>query len=93
MLLAKENINLCLEVYPDKDMISIFPGYMALLSVQSWQFPKHYGSYDPSNNERTHFATESQIDRKHKECYYSIKRTNYSKDCSLKNYIRREYMK
>lgn len=93
MILAKENIDLCLEVYPDKDMISIFPGYMALLSDQSWEFPKHFGTYDPSNEEKTHFLTESQIDRRHKEGYYSVKRTNYNKNCPLKNYIRREYMK
>lgn len=93
MLLAKENIDLCVKIYPDLDMISIFPGYMALLSGQPWEFPKHFGSYDPSNTERTHFLTDLQIDNKYNEGYYSLKRTDYKKNCFLKQYIRKEYMK
>ena len=93
MILAKKHIDTCVNLYPNEDMISVFPGYMALLSEQPWEFPKHFGSYDPSNYERTHFLTESQIDKKYKDGYYSVKRTNYSKNCPLKNYIRREYMK
>jgi hypothetical protein len=93
MLLCKENIDSCVNQYPNQDMISLFPGYMALMSGQRWEFPKHFGTYDPSNKQRNHTLFLQQVDEKYKEGYYSIKRVNYDLNCPIKEYIRNRYMK
>ena len=92
MLLAKQNIDICTNLYPNEDMISVFPGYMALLSEQLWKFPKHFGTYDPSNKDRNHLLMEEQVIRKHGDGYYSVKRVNYDKDCRIKKFIKSKYM-
>lgn len=92
MLLAKQHISSCLEIYPNEDMINIFPAYMALLSKQEWKYPAHFGTYDPSNPQpKNWILTLNQLlDKKH--CgYYSIKRVNYTKDCPIKEYVRNNY--
>jgi len=94
MLLAKKHIDKCLEYYPDNDMINVFLPYMSILSGQKWEFPPHFGTYDPSN--RPHFnwiITVEQVNRLFSEGYFSLKRVNYKKDCDIKNYIRTNIMK
>jgi len=94
MLLAKKNIDICTEAYYNQDMISIFPGYMALMSGQTWEFPAHFGTYDPSNrNQKNQILTIQQVNSKFEDGYFSLKRVNYKKDCSVKDYIRRNLMK
>lgn len=93
-LLAKENVDTCVEAYYNQDMISIFPGYMALMSKQPWEFPAHFGSYDPSNRAlKNHFLFPQQVIEKRNEGYFSVKRTNYSRHCPIKNFIRNNYMR
>jgi hypothetical protein len=92
MLLAKEHIDKCLEIYPNQDMINIFPPYMALLSGEPWEFPKHFGTYDPSNKAKNWIITIPQVKQKYEEGYYSIKRVNYQKNCPVKEFIRKTYM-
>ena len=94
MLLAKENIDSCVETYYNQDMISIFPGYMALMSGQPWEFPAHFGTYDPSNRAlKNPMLFPQQVAEKRSNGYFSVKRVNYKKDCPVKQYIRETYMK
>ena len=94
MLLAKENLDKCLEYYPNQDMINIFLPYMILLSKQLWEFPSYFGTYDPSNKPNYNWViTVPQIIEKRNEGYSSIKRVNYKKNCELKQFIRQNYMK
>lgn len=91
--LCQKHINDCLQIYPYRDCIQLFPGYMALKSEQPWLFPPFFGTFDPSNkiNNCNWIITHDQIDQKHNEGYCSIKRVNYKKDCSLKEHIRKKY--
>jgi hypothetical protein len=93
MLLAKENIDTCAEAYYNQDMISIFPGYMALMSEQPWEFPAHFGTYDPSNRalRNTHLFPE-QVVEKRNAGYFSMKRVNYKRYCPVKQFIRENFM-
>lgn len=94
LLLAKQHIDKCLEYYPNEDMMNIFLPYMILLSNQTWEFPSYFGTYDPSN--KPHFnsiITINQIIQKYNEGYSSIKRVNYNKNCELKQFIKKNYMK
>ncbi len=93
MVLAKEHIDTCVNLYPNMDMINVFPPFMALLSGQEWEFPKHFGTYDPSNTNqpKNNIITIEQLEQKHKEGYYSVKRVNYKKECSIKDYIKTNY--
>ncbi len=94
MLLAKNNLDKCLEYYPNDDMINIFLPYMILLSKQPWEFTPYFGSYDPSNRPKfNRVITKEQIINKRNEGYYSVKRVSYSKTCELKDFIRQNYMK
>lgn len=97
MLLAKKHINSCTTAYPNQDMISVFPGYMALLACQqynqTWKFPKHFGTYDPSNRAiKNQILFPEQVDLKRQEGYYSVKRVNYTTNCPIKQHIRGKYM-
>ena len=93
MLLAKKNINKCLEYYPNDDMMNIFLPYMILLSKQQWEYPPYFGTYDPSNRPSfNRIITKEQIIDKHNKGYFSIKRVNYSKNCELKQFIKQNYM-
>lgn len=93
MLLAKQHLDKCLEYYPNDDMINIFLPYMAILSGQEWEFPPHFGTYDPSNPEPKNWVlTIPQIEQKRSAGYFSVKRVNYSADCPIKDYIRNTYM-
>ena len=85
--LTKETINLCHDhirsaksIYPNRDLIQLFPGYMALKSGQLWKFPPFFGTFDPSNriNHHNHLITTNQIDLKYSAGYTSVKRVNYS---------------
>jgi len=49
MRLCKENIDIAINTYPNCDLISTFPGFMALKSGQKWKFPPFFGTFDPSN--------------------------------------------
>jgi len=94
MLLAKENIDSCVETYYNQDMISIFPGYMALMSGQPWEFPAHFGTYDPSNRAlRNQITFPQQVEEKRTSGYFSVKRFNYSRHCPVKQFVRETYMK
>lgn len=93
MKLAKKNIKICLEYYPNFDLMNIFLPYMILLSGQKWEFPPHFGTYDPSNKQKNAILNYSQIDEKFEKGYFSLKRVNYNKDCNLKKYIKEKYMK
>ena len=94
MLLAKENVDSCVETYYNQDMISIFPGYMALMSGQTWEFPSHFGTYDPSNRTlKNKILFPGQVIEKRDAGYFSVKRVNYSKHCPVKQFIRETYMK
>lgn len=94
MILAKENIDSCVKTYYNQDMISVFPGYMALLSKQPWEFPSHFGTYDPSNRAlRNQITFPEQIIEKRNAGYFSIKRFNYKKDCPAKEFVRQFYMR
>ena len=94
MLLAKENVDSCVETYYNQDMISIFPGYMALMSGQTWEFPSHFGTYDPSNRTlKNKKLFPGQVIEKRDAGYFSVKRVNYSKHCPVKQFIRETYMK
>lgn len=93
MMLAKNNIDSCVNMYYNQDMISIFPGYMALMSGQPWEFPSHFGTYDPSNKKlKNQVLFIQQVEEKRKEGYFSLKRVNYKKDCQIKDFIRKNYM-
>jgi hypothetical protein len=92
MKLCKENINKSIEIYPNTDLISLFPGYMALKSYQEWEWPSFFGTFDPSCKEKNHIITINQLETKRKEGYFSIKRVGYSKNCLIKDYIRKNYM-
>ena len=93
MILAKNNIDSCVDMYYNQDMISIFPGYMALMSGQPWEFPSHFGTYDPSNKKlKNQVLFVQQVEEKRKEGYFSLKRVNYKKDCPIKDFIRKNYM-
>lgn len=93
MLLAKIHLAKCIEYYPNQDMINVFLPYMILLSKQQWEFPPHFGTYDPSNRPTFNkILTKEQITNKYNNGYFSIKRVNYSKNCELKNFIRQNYM-
>jgi hypothetical protein len=94
MLLAKQNLDKCLEYYPNQDMINIFLPYMILLSKQQWEFPPYFGTYDPSNRPNFNWIlTKEQIVDKKNNGYFSVKRVNYGKNCELKKFIRENYMK
>lgn len=94
MLLAKQNIDSCVERYYNQDMISIFPGYMALMSGQPWEFPPHFGTYDPSNRTlKNPVLFTEQVKEKRDIGYFSVKRVNYKKNCPVKQFIRETYMK
>jgi hypothetical protein len=99
--LTKETIELChkhlvdcINIYPNRDCIQLFPGYMALKTGQPWMFPPFFGTFDPSNRINNHnpIITQEQIDQKLKEGYALIKRVNYQKNCVLKEYIRSTIM-
>lgn len=89
MKLAKKNIHKCIEYYPNLDMMNIFLPYMVLLSKQRWEFPPHFGTYDPSNNEKNFIITNKQVIDKFNDGYFSVKRVNYNKNCSVKSFIRK----
>ena len=94
MLLAKENVDSCVETYYNQDMISIFPGYMALMSGQPWEFPAHFGTYDPSNRAlKNKMLFPQQVKEKRNSGYFSAKRVEYSRHCPVKQFIRETYMK
>lgn len=88
---CKSNIDICDKYYPNCDLISMFPGYMALKTGQDWKFPSFFGTFDPSCTQKNHIITIEQVKQKKAEGYYGIKRVNYSKNCSIKNYIRENY--
>jgi hypothetical protein len=83
------------DIYPNRDLIQLFPGYMALKTGQPWMFPPFFGTFDPSNRINNHNSviTESQIDQKLIENYCSVKRVGYKKDCHLKQYIKEKTYK
>jgi len=94
--LTKESIKLsqdfikdCKNIYPNRDCIQLFPGYMALKTGQPWMFPPFFGTFDPSNRENghNHIITKEQINQKLAQGYASVKRVNYKKDCPLKAHI------
>lgn len=96
--LTKETIELCQRhlkdcenIYPNRDCIQLFPGYMALKTGQPWMFTPFFGTFDPSNkkNNHNHIITKEQINEKHQEGYAFVKRVGYNKDCQLKEFIRR----
>ena len=94
MLLGKQYIDKCLEYFPNNDMINLFLPYMALLSGQRWEFPPHFGTYDPAN--KPHFnriITEEQVVNLKNDGYFSVKRLNYKRNCTVKQYIRKNLMK
>ena len=94
MLLAKENIDTCAKTYYNQDMISIFPGYMALMSEQPWEFPAHFGTYDPSNRTlRNQVLFPEQVVEKRNAGYFSMKRVNYKRYCPVKQFIRENFMR
>jgi len=94
MLLGKQYIDKCLEYFPNNDMINLFLPYMAILSGQKWEFPAHFGTYDPANKPNfNRIITEEQVINLKKDGYFSIKRLNYKRDCSIKQYIRKNLMK
>lgn len=94
MLLAKQHLDKCLEIYPNDDMMNIFLPYMVLLSGQKWEFPPYFGTYDPSNRPNFNWIiTINQIVEKHDQGYFSVKRVNYPKNCELKEFVRQNYMK
>jgi hypothetical protein len=64
------------------------------MSGQKWQFPSHFGTYDPSNPmPRNWIINISQIIQKHSDKYFSIKRVGYSKHCPMKEFVRSNLMK
>ena len=94
MLLGKQYIDKCLEYFPIGDMINLFLPYMALLSGQRWEFPPHFGTYDPAN--KPHFNKIINVDQVinlKSDGYFSVKRVNYKRDCQIKDYIRQNLMK
>lgn len=94
MKLCKDNIQKSIDKYPNQDLISLFPGYMALLSVQEWKFPQIFCTFDPTNKpEYNNIITIEQLERKRNEGYFSIKRVNYDRNCPIKSYIRDTYYK
>jgi hypothetical protein len=94
ILNSKKNIDLCLDKYPNSDCISFYPGYSILMSGQKWQFPSHFGTYDPSNPmPRNWIINIPQIIQKHSDGYFSIKRVGYSKHCPMKEFVRSNLMK
>ena len=93
MLLCKKHIDVCVELYPNQDMISLYPGFMALLTGQEWKFPPFFGTFDPSCPNKNWILTQEQINEKFNEGYVSVKRVNYKKDCPLKTYIKKEILK
>lgn len=93
IMLCKENINKAIDKYPNCDLMSVFPGYMALKTNQKWNFPSFFGTFDPSSNNKSHLITIDQLEIKHKEKYSSIKRVEYGKGCAIKKYIRENYYK
>jgi hypothetical protein len=94
MLLAKIHLNKCVEYYPNQDMINIFLPYMAIMTGQKWKYPAHFGTYDPSNPQPKNWILSlGQIIGKREDGYISVKRTNYNKDCPLKDYIRNNFYK
>lgn len=94
MKLCKDHIQTSIEKYPNTDLISLFPGYMALLSGQPWEFPEIFCTFDPSNKpEYNKIVTIEQLLTKKGQGYYSVKRVNYNKDCPIKTHIRSLYSK
>jgi len=94
MILCKQYINVAIQEYPNSDLISLFPGYMALKSGQEWKFPSFFGTFDPSNRPIfNHIITIDQLINKKREGYSTIKRVNYEKNCPIKDYIRKNYYK
>jgi hypothetical protein len=89
MLLAKQHIDVCTDLYINEDAINFFTGYMALLTGQEWRFPAHFGTYDPSNPyPKNWILTQDQVTQKWQDGYFSVKRVNYSKNCPIKEFIR-----
>jgi len=88
MISCKQNIEKAKEIYPNCDLISLFPGYMALMTKQEYRFAPFFGCFDPSSENKDHLLSINQINQKKQQGYFSIKRVNYSKDCNLKEYIR-----
>ena len=75
-------------------MISIFPGYMALMSEQPWEFPAHFGTYDPSNRAlKNQILFSEQVVEKRNAGYFSMKRVNYKRYCPVKQFIRENFMR
>lgn len=90
---CQEYLNQALSIYPNRDLIQIFPGYMALKTGQPWMFPPFFGTFDPSNriNNHNYLITEEQITQKRLKGYSSIKRVNYKKNCPIKQFIKEKY--
>lgn len=88
--LCIKNLPKCLEVYPNNDLISLYPGYMALKTGQLWMFPPFFGTFDPSNrkNGNNYLITIDQLKEKLNNGYCAIKRVNYKKDCNIKEFVK-----
>ncbi len=94
MLIAKQNLDIAQSIYQNCDIISLYPGYCALMSKQEWKFPPHFGTYEPSNphpHPQNHIITIDQVKQKRSDGYFSIKRVNFNKNCQIKKFIRTEY--
>ena len=91
--LCIENLDTCLSVYPNKDRIQTYPGYMALKTGQPWLYPPFFGTFDPSNriNGHNRIITQQQVIQKYNEGYCSVKRAGYTKNCLIKEFIRSKY--
>ena len=88
---CKNNFHLADKYYPNCDLISSYPGYMALKTNQQWKFPAFFGTFDPSCPNKNWIITIDQIKQKKSEGYYSVKRVNYNKNCKIKEFIRKNY--
>jgi len=91
MIECKKNMHICNKYYPNFDAMSMYPGFMALKTEQKWKFPSVFLTWDPTCYERNHIVTLEQLKQKKSEGYYSIKRVNYSKNCNIKDFIRKNY--
>jgi hypothetical protein len=93
MLLTKKHLAKCLEYYPNQDMMNMFLPYMAILSGQEWEFPPHFGTYDPANKQKNRILNIPQVQWLVDEGYFSAKRVNYKMDCPVKTWVRENLMK
>lgn len=88
---CKNNFYICDKYYPNSDLISLYPGYMALKTKQSWNYPSFFGTFDPSCPSKNWIINIDQVKQKKIEGYCSIKRVNYNKNCKIKKFIRENY--